>query len=63
MTSHNVISTEPTRAGRFVTQPGGHRAFPRAFPERPVIVATKDKLERRTGYALVPAALLLWALG
>lgn len=38
-------------------------AIPRAFPERPVIVATKDKLERRTGYALVPAALLLWALG
>lgn len=38
-------------------------AIPRAFPGRPVIVATKDRLERRQGYALVPAPLLLWALG
>lgn len=38
-------------------------AIPRAFPARPVVVATKDRLERRSGYALVPAPLLLWALG
>lgn len=38
-------------------------AIPRAFPGRPVVVATKDRLERRPGYALVPASLLLWALG
>jgi predicted AAA+ superfamily ATPase len=38
-------------------------AIPRAFPGRPVAVATKDRLERRDAYALVPASLLLWALG
>jgi predicted AAA+ superfamily ATPase len=38
-------------------------AIPRAFPGRPVVIATKDRLERRRGYALVPAPLLLWALG
>lgn len=38
-------------------------AIPRAFPGRPVIVATKDRLERREAYSLVPAPLLLWALG
>ena len=38
-------------------------AIPRAFPGRPVLVATKHRLERRGSYALVPAALLLWALG
>jgi uncharacterized protein len=40
----------------------GVAAIPRAFPGRPVIVATKDRLERRPAYALVPAPLLLWAL-
>jgi predicted AAA+ superfamily ATPase len=38
-------------------------AIPRAFPGRPVIVATKDDLEQRRDYVLVPATLLLWALG
>jgi uncharacterized protein len=38
-------------------------AIPRVFPGRPVVVATKDRLERRRTYALVPAPLLLWALG
>lgn len=38
-------------------------AIPRVLPGRPVIVATKDDLERRRDYALVPATLLLWALG
>lgn len=38
-------------------------AIPRAFPGRPVVVATKERLERRQGYSLVPAPLLLWALG
>jgi predicted AAA+ superfamily ATPase len=38
-------------------------AIPRAFPGRPVIVATKDRLERRRDYSLIPASLLLWALG
>ncbi len=38
-------------------------AIPRAFPGRPVAVATRDSFERRAGYALVPAPILLWALG
>jgi predicted AAA+ superfamily ATPase len=38
-------------------------AIPRAFPDRPVAVATRDTLERRTAYSLIPAPLLLWALG
>jgi uncharacterized protein len=38
-------------------------AIPRAFPGRPVAVATKDSFERRAGYVLVPAPMLLWALG
>jgi hypothetical protein len=38
-------------------------AIPRAFPGRPVAVATKNRLERRDAYALVPASLVLWALG
>jgi predicted AAA+ superfamily ATPase len=38
-------------------------AIPRAFPDRPVVVASKDRLERRNGYSLVPAPMLLWALG
>ena len=41
----------------------GAAAIPRALPGRPTIVATRDRLERRRGYALVPAPLLLWALG
>jgi predicted AAA+ superfamily ATPase len=41
----------------------GAAAIPRAFPGRAAIVATRDRLERRRGYALVPAPLLLWALG
>jgi predicted AAA+ superfamily ATPase len=38
-------------------------AIPRAFPGRPVAVATKDRFERRRDYTLIPASLLLWALG
>jgi predicted AAA+ superfamily ATPase len=38
-------------------------AMPRAFPERPAIVVTRDTLERRSSYLLVPASLFLWALG
>jgi uncharacterized protein len=38
-------------------------SIPRAFPGRPVAVATKDRLEHREGYALIPASLFLWALG
>lgn len=38
-------------------------AIPRAFPGRPIAVVTRDRLERRPDYALVPASLLLWALG
>jgi uncharacterized protein len=41
----------------------GAAAIPRAFPGRPAIVATRDQLMRRHGYALAPASLLLWALG
>ena len=35
----------------------------RAFPGRPVVMATKDELELAGDYALVPAHLLLWAVG
>jgi hypothetical protein len=35
----------------------------RGFPGRSVIVVTRDRLEWRSGYSLIPAALLLWALG
>jgi hypothetical protein len=35
---------------------------PARIPDRPVVIATKDKLERRGGYVLIPASLLLWAL-
>jgi predicted AAA+ superfamily ATPase len=38
-------------------------AVARAQPDRPVLVATKDELRLRERYALVPAHLLLWALG
>lgn len=41
----------------------GAAAIARAFPGRPVVLATRDRLERHAGYALVPASLLLWALG
>ncbi len=35
----------------------------RGFPGRPVIIVTQDRLEWRSGYVLIPASLLLWALG
>lgn len=38
-------------------------AAARAHPGRPVIMATKSQLELREDYALVPAHILLWALG
>ncbi len=41
----------------------GAAAIQRALPGRATIVATRDRLERRPGYALVPAPLLLWAIG
>ncbi len=38
-------------------------AAARAHPGRPVVMATKDALQFTERYALVPASLLLWALG
>jgi predicted AAA+ superfamily ATPase len=35
----------------------------RAHPGRPIVLVTKDVLETTDRYALVPAALFLWALG
>jgi len=35
----------------------------RAHPGRPVVMATKNDLDFRDAYSLVPAHLLLWALG
>lgn len=35
----------------------------RAHPGRPVVMATRDALQFTDRYALVPASLLLWALG
>jgi len=38
-------------------------ATARAQPGRPAVIATKDQMLFRDDYTLVPAALLLWALG
>jgi len=38
-------------------------AIPRAFPGRPAIIVTRDLLEARDAYILIPASLFLWALG
>ena len=38
-------------------------ALPKAFPGRPCIMVTRHALEWHERYALVPAALFLWALG
>lgn len=38
-------------------------AAARAHPGRPVVLVTKDELAFRDAYSLVPAAMLLWALG
>lgn len=35
----------------------------KTLPGRPMVVATKSTLEFRPSYALIPSALLLWALG
>ena len=35
----------------------------RSFPGRPVIIVTQDRLEWHSGYVLIPASLLLWAVG
>ena len=38
-------------------------AIPKALPGRPALIVTKDTLEFREQYVLVPAALFLWAVG
>lgn len=38
-------------------------AIRKVFPGRPVVVATKERLERHDGYSLVPVPMLLWLLG
>lgn len=38
-------------------------ALARAFPGRPAVVVTRDLLDHRNAYALVPTSLFLWALG
>jgi hypothetical protein len=35
----------------------------RAHPDRPALIVTRDELRLTDAYALVPAHLLLWALG
>lgn len=42
---------------------GAAAAAAKAHPGRPVVMATKQHLDVRTDYALIPAALLLWAIG
>ena len=37
-------------------------AVSRAFPGRPAVIATRDTLDLRDAYQLVPASLLLWVL-
>jgi predicted AAA+ superfamily ATPase len=41
----------------------GPAAVAKAHPGRPIVVATKDDLRFADAYSLVPAHLLLWALG
>ncbi len=41
----------------------GPAAIAKAHPGRPVVVTTKDDLRFADAYSLVPAHLLLWALG
>jgi len=41
----------------------GASSVAKAHPGRPVVIATKEDLAFRDGYALIPAHLLLWALG
>ena len=50
---------------KYRSQPGRAAAASaaRAHPGRPVILATKDTLQPADAYTLVPAHLLLWALG
>ena len=38
-------------------------ALPKAFPDRPCFMVTRDALEWHGRYVLVPAALFLWAFG
>ncbi len=50
---------------KYRSEPGrsAAAAAARAHPGRPVVLVTKDSLEASDAYALVPAHLLLWALG
>lgn len=52
-------------AVKYQAKPGrsAASAAARAHPARPVVLVTKDTLESRDAYALVPASSLLWALG
>ncbi len=42
---------------------GAAVAAAKSHPKRPVVLATKQHLDFREGYTLIPASLLLWALG
>ena len=42
---------------------GAAAAAAKAHPGRPVVMATKQHLDFRADYTLIPASLLLWALG
>jgi len=50
---------------KYQNNPGVGRAAAavKAHPGRPVVMATKTELDFRENYSLVPASLLLWALG
>ncbi len=42
---------------------GAAAAAGKAHPGRPVVMATKQRMDFRADYAVIPASLLLWALG
>jgi uncharacterized protein len=42
---------------------GAAAAAAKAHPGRPVVMATKQHLDFRAGYTVIPASLLLWVLG
>ena len=48
---------------KYQNAPSRRAAAAQALPGRPVVMATKSELSTAESYSLIPASLLLWALG
>lgn len=57
--SLDVVEVKYQRNPRAITG----RTIARTLPGRPAIIATKDTLELNESFAMLPSAMLLWALG